>query len=103
MSLMIPFRYVDFYDVPRTLILRIHDRWLLLQSAFDEELDDYEKEYSVYYLPDSFKPPEDSSSWEFIEELKLECIGKVPVDSIQFDNTKRKTLDTATLQRALGL
>jgi hypothetical protein len=103
MSPMTPFRYVDFYDVPRTIVLRTQGRWLLLQSAFDEELDDYEREYSVYSLPDSFEPPENGSSWKFIEELEAERIGKVPVDSIQFDNTKRKTLDTAVLQRALGL
>jgi len=39
MSPMTNFRYVDFYDVPRTIVLRFQNRWFLLQSAFNDELD----------------------------------------------------------------
>ena len=46
-----------FYDVPRTIILLVRKKWILLQSAFDEDLDDYAPEYSVYLLPSSFEPP----------------------------------------------
>ena len=101
MGAMTAFRYVDFYDVPHTLILRYQARWLLLLSAFNEELDNYEKEYSVYALPDSFEPPESGGSWRFIEELELNCIAKVPVESVQFDSTKRKELDSSVLSRTL--
>ena len=55
MSPMTKFRYVDFYDVPRTIVLCFQNRCFLLQSAFNDELDEYEKEYSIYPLPDSFE------------------------------------------------
>lgn len=50
------FQYVDFYDVPRTIILSIRGKWILLQSAFDEAQDDYAAEYFVYRLAPSFQP-----------------------------------------------
>jgi len=39
---------VEFYDVPRCIALRYGKRLFLLQSAFDEGLDDYESSYSIY-------------------------------------------------------
>ena len=90
MSPMSNFRYVDFYDVPRTIVLRFQDRWFRLQSAFNDELDEYEREYSIYPLPDSFEPVQSGSPWKFLEELELNCIAKVPVNSVQFDRTKRR-------------
>src|SRR5258707_6192374 len=53
MTQMIPFVYGSYYDVPRTIVLRYNGRALLLQSAFDEEADEYEPNYSVYALPES--------------------------------------------------
>ena len=103
MSPMTNFRYVDFYDVPRTIVLRFQNRWFLLQSAFNDELDEYEKEYSIYPLPDSFEPVQSRSPWKFLEELELNCIAKVPVNSVQFDRTKRKKLETSVLLQALQL
>jgi hypothetical protein len=103
MSSMTNFRYVDFYDVPRTIVLRFQNRWFLLQSAFNDELDEYEKEYSIYLLPDSFEPVQSGSPWKFLEELELNCIAKVPVNSVQFDSTKRKKLETSVLLQALQL
>ncbi len=47
---MVPFRYVDYYDVPRTIALRYKGKLFLLQSAFDDKLDEYPDNYSVYEL-----------------------------------------------------
>jgi hypothetical protein len=95
---MTPFRYVDFYDVPRMILLCIRGRWVFLQSAFDAELDDYEAEYSVYRLPSSFQPPSVDSRWGFLDE-ELVCVGKIPVREIEFDTTKRRTLRAEALDR----
>ena len=35
------------HHVPRTIVLCFQNRWFLLQSAFNDELDEYEKEYSI--------------------------------------------------------
>lgn len=90
------FQYVEFYDVPRTIILLVHGKWVLLQSAFNEELDDYETEYSVYRLLSSFQPPHVGSKWDFLEQ-ELALVGKIPVREVQFDASKRRTLSAAAL------
>jgi hypothetical protein len=38
---MTSFRYVEFYDYPRYIVLNYRGKLVLLQSAFDEERDDY--------------------------------------------------------------
>ena len=53
MAEMTPFDCGWFYDVPRCISLRYRGRRFLLQSAFDENLDEYPGEYSVYIVPES--------------------------------------------------
>ena len=103
MSPMTSFLYVDFYDVPRTIVLRFQNRWFLLQSTFNDELDEYEQEYSIHPLPDSFEPVQSGSPWKFLGGLELNCVAKVPITSVQFDRTKRKKLETSVLLQALEL
>jgi hypothetical protein len=95
---MTPFQYFDFYDVPRAIVLQVHGRWLLLQSIFDETADDYETEYSVYQLPESFEPIPNGLPWKFLDELELKCIGKISVREVRFDVSKRKRLDASILE-----
>jgi hypothetical protein len=97
MSAMVPFRYIEFYDVPRTIALHYRGKLLLLQSAFDEELDEYPDRYSVYLLPEEAEASLQESSWSFMERLKLTCIGQVPVKDVRFDPTKRHALDASVL------
>jgi hypothetical protein len=94
---MTPFQYVDFYDVPRIIVLRVPGKWLLLWSAFDKKADEYETEYSVYQLPESFEPIPKGLPWKFLDELELKCIGKIPVTEVRFDVSKRKHLDASIL------
>src|SRR5207249_9117032 len=91
-------RYVEFYDVPRAIALRHRGRLLLLQSAFDEKLDEYPDNYSVFVLPESAEASLARSSWEFLEN-GLTCIGQIPVEAVRFDPTKRKTLDSSILDK----
>lgn len=55
MAEMVPFRFVEFYDVPRSIVVRHRGRLFLLQSAFDDEIDNYPDRYSVYMLPSRLK------------------------------------------------
>ena len=50
MAEMTPFTYGGFYDVPRCISLRYRGRRFLLQSAFDDDLDEYPTDYSVYLV-----------------------------------------------------
>jgi hypothetical protein len=96
-----PFLYTDFYDVPRNIILVVGKKWILLQSAFDEGMDEYEPDYSVYRLPSSFEPPPKGTSWEFLKQ-DLEYLGKIPVREVEFDETKRRTLNAAALDELVA-
>jgi len=96
---MVPFRYIEFYDVPRAIVLRHKGKLLLLDSAFDHKLDDYPDCYSVYELPESVEALQAKGSWLFLENTKLSCLGQIPVKAVRFDSTKRKTLDPSVLDR----
>ena len=98
---MVPFRYVEFYDVPRLIALRYRGRLLLLQSAFSDTLDDYSNLYSVYELPESAEPLLDTGSWLFLEQTALTSIGEIPVSAVKFDSTKRKAMDPSILDPLL--
>jgi hypothetical protein len=95
--MMTPFTYAEFYDVPRLIILLVREKWILLDSAFNEDVDEYEPEYSVYQLPSSFEPPTKGASWKFLEETERILLGKIPVQEVEFDTTKRQTLRAAAL------
>ena len=98
---MIPFRYVEFYDVPRAIVLRYKGKLLLLQSPFDDDLDEYPDMYSVYELSEVAETSLAKGSWLFLESERSACMGQVPVKAVRFDPTKRKALDPSVLDRIL--
>jgi hypothetical protein len=102
MSAMASFRYIEFYDVPRAIALRYKGKLLLLQSAFDEELDEYPDSYSVYVLPESVEDSLKKGSWEFLSNTPMTCIGHVQVGDVVFDSSKRKELDASFLDSLIA-
>jgi len=101
---MVPFRYVEFYDVPRLITLRYRGKLLLLQSAFSDTLDEYPNVYSVYELPESTEPllaGLAAGSWRFLEQTVLASIGEISISAVKFDSTKRKTMDLSILDALL--
>jgi hypothetical protein len=97
MTQMVPFRYVEFYDVPRCIALQYRDKLILLQSAFDDAIDEYPGDYSVYILPQSAEESLRAGSWDFLNHTPMESIGKVRINDVVFDSTKRKELDASIL------
>lgn len=96
---MTPFSYGGFYDVPRCLVLRYRGKRFLLQSAFDEDLDEYPADYSVYVVPESGDDSPPVCSPDFLNEMPMSCIGQIPIDQVTFDSTRRKELDASILNR----
>jgi hypothetical protein len=97
MPKMTPFRYGGFFDVPRCLSLHYGGRRFLLQSAFDEDLDEYPPDYSVYIIPESADDSRPICSPEFLNNTPMDCIGQIPIDEVTFDPSKRKELDASCL------
>lgn len=97
MPQMTPFKYGGFWDVPRYIALEYRGRFLLLESEFDDELDDYPADYTVYALPNSVADALREGSWDFYKTTPKVEIGKIPVQSVFFDESKRKELDASCL------
>jgi hypothetical protein len=95
------FLYREFWDFPRVLFLAIGERILLLSSAFDPVADDYPDVYRVYRMKPGFLPPE--GSWESVELQADECLGTIPVRSVEFDASRRKYIKRDTLLPFLAL
>lgn len=87
-------RYRDFYDLPRIFITSYEGRQYLFDCPFDDELDDYPASYRVYQLP-LLSEAELLGSWEQLSARATEFLGTVPVVAVQFDPTKRASINTA--------
>lgn len=72
-SNMVRLHYVELYDLPRAIVLRYKGKLLLLDSPFDNKLDEHDEyadSYSVYAppgyeLPGSVEPSLAKESWRF--------------------------------------
>jgi hypothetical protein len=99
---MVPFQYVDFYDVPRLILLRYKEHLFLLGSYFDDEKDDYDESYSIRLLPSLVEQQIADSSWKVLEDhLDAPLAGEIAVKDVVFDATKRKSLDPSFLDKFL--
>lgn len=87
--------YREFYDVPHHIVVRAPSVVLYLVSEFDAELDDYRPEYTVYALPETVARslPKD---WTRMSDLGTP-LGTVPVASVTFDPTTRRSVASAAL------
>ena len=94
---MVSFKYGGFFDVPRYIVLSYRELILLLRSEFDDKLDDYEANYSVFTLPESVRDSVLEGNWEFYNKTPMTEIGQIPVSSVVFDQSKRAELDASCL------
>jgi hypothetical protein len=92
--------YHEFYDVPRMLIVNRRGFKLLLDSPFEESLDDYSPSYKVYVLPDKVDE-HGLKSWQDLPQMATKLLGEIPVDQVVFDVTKRSDIDADTIDRFL--
>lgn len=93
--------YRDFYDVPRIFITAHDGKQYLFDCPFDDELDDYSERYRVYQLP-ALQEYELDGSWERLPDRAVALVGSVPVDKVEFDQSKRKLINTSVLDELLA-
>jgi hypothetical protein len=101
MAYSVPFNYRDFYDVPRMMLLRYRQRVILLDCPFDEAIDDYRSIYAVYMMADDadLNP---TGSWRPLPTMAQKYLGAVPVQSVQFDPSRRKFITADFLDPLLN-
>jgi len=97
MPQMIPFRYGGFWDVPRHIVTEYRGHVLLLQSEFDDELDDYAANYTVHTLPESVWKSVQEGDWSFYGKTPMSEVGQIPVSSVSFDPSRRKEFDASCI------
>ena len=93
------FEYREFFDVPRSIVLPLEDRLLLLESAFSDEESDYSADYELYLLP---RDVDLSGSWRQLSATAVRRLGAIPVAHVQFDATRRRLLNITSLRPLLG-
>ena len=92
---VIPFRYGGFWDVPRYMLLRYRGKTLLLQSPFDDTLDEYPEVYSVYEVPDTISQSVLEGNWTLLKDADLRLVGEIAISTVIFDPTERRRLDSS--------
>jgi hypothetical protein len=91
-----PIRYRDFWDVPRIFLATYRGELYLFDCPFDEEVEDFGDLYHVYSMP-PLAEDELTGSWADLPDRALTRLGDVPIASIRFDPSQRKSIDPAIL------
>ena len=92
-------QYRDFYDVPRVFAFKCHERCYLFDSKFEEDTDEYSHYYEVYELPnDAMNWLERLVDWRDLSK-KGRRIARVAVKSVQFDESRRRFVNSDILAK----
>jgi hypothetical protein len=88
--------YRDFYDFPRAFVVEHHGEVFFFDCPFDEKLDDYPSEFRVYRLPSNVAKQLTETSWVGLADSG-QFLGSVPVTRVQFDNSKRQSVNSTVI------
>lgn len=89
---MIPIiQYREFYDIPRNFFVRYKSKLFLFTCIFNDEIDDYPDTYELYLMPEMTDLEIYLESWIGIESKAVKKLGKIPVTSVQFGESKQNT------------
>lgn len=81
--------YRDFYDVPRLMLAKdMKSNYWIFDCAFDANSDDYPSNYTIYFAASELKDAEDAMLLH-LKETNLPLVGVAPVESLEFDPTKK--------------
>jgi hypothetical protein len=92
----VAFEYRDYWDVPRLIVCTVEGTEILLDSEFDESLEEYAAQYKVYALPPELEPGS-MNSWANLPSPEARYLGSVSVSAIEFDPSGRKEIEVGPL------
>jgi len=94
-----PILYSGFCDAPLAFVTTYENsQYLFWRGFFDDELDDYPKDYEVFILP-NLSEKEIKESWPLLPKKTVAFIGKISMDKVMFDPTKRESINIDTFER----
>jgi len=96
----VAFEYRDFWDVPRLILCTVDGTAILLDSEFDDSLEEYAPHYKVYALPPE-PDPDSSAPCAGLPPSRTMYLGSVPVSEIEFDPSKRNEIEVSPLLELL--
>ncbi|HEV2912189.1 MAG TPA: hypothetical protein VGX92_02635 [Pyrinomonadaceae bacterium] len=93
--------YSGFYDAPLAFVVNHEDtQYLFWRGFFDEVLDDYPHEYEVFVLP-NLPENEIKESWSCLPDKAVAHVGKIHMNQVGFDPTKRQSITTDVFEKVL--
>jgi hypothetical protein len=98
MSEWAPIQYMGFWDVTLIFLFGHEGELFLFDCPFDETVEDYVDHYNVYCLPQSFDLSNLPKDWTKLHLQATRQLGKIPVRSVQFDESHRREINTAVLE-----
>jgi hypothetical protein len=87
----IPILCRDFYDIPRAFLVEHAGELLFFDCPFDDALDDYRNEFTVYCVDEQFRDHIDRVPWTDLAS-RSDRIGAVRTELVKFDATRRRAI-----------
>src|SRR5262245_5883860 len=96
-----PIKYLGFWDVPLIFIARHRGQSYLFDCPFLDDVEDYAQSYKVYLFPEVLDDqlPKD---WTTLHTKAIRFLGEVPVAAVQFDPTRRQSVETGILDQLMS-
>jgi hypothetical protein len=93
-----PILYREFYDIPRAFVVERARTVYFFDCRFDDRIDEYPDRYRVYRLDPELTGNLSEGSWEDLS-AKGVLVGEVLTDEIQFDPTRRVSIEDSIFAR----
>jgi hypothetical protein len=93
-------QYRDFWDFPRIFLVSFEQSLFLFDCTFNQEIEEFRSEYQVFLMPE-LDDKDLGGSWNQLSEKSIRLLGKVPVNDVAFDDTRRRFIDADAILKLL--
>jgi len=91
------FVYWGFWDIPRCILATLGDETYFLDCPFDEALDDYRPEFTVYLMPEISRDELVAGARD-LPSRAISTLGTWPVSETRLDSSLRKKVDLGFIE-----
>lgn len=84
--------YRDFWDFPKIFLVSFNGSLFLFDCKFSNDTEDFENKYQVFIMPE-LSENEINGSWYGLSDKSVKYLGEVPINQVQFDETRKKFIN----------